>query len=159
MQGKTVAESAVVMRHTPMPNETNIAGSMHGGDLLKHIDNAGGMAAWRHARNPVVTVSLEQMSFLAPINLGQLLSLKASVHRVGHTSIDVGVRVETEDLNTGAVRHVASCYLTYVAVDAAGHPVAVPPLIISNAEEERRLMRAQERHYYRQSLQKAAEEN
>ena len=159
MQGKTVAESAVVMRHTPMPNETNIAGSMHGGDLLKHIDNAGGMAAWRHARNPVVTVSLEQMSFLAPINLGQLLILKASVHRVGHTSIDVGVRVETEDLNTGAVRHVASCYLTYVAVDAAGRPVAVPPLIISNAEDERRLMRAQERHYYRQSLQKATEEN
>ena len=154
MQGKTVAESSVVMRHTPMPNETNIAGAMHGGDLLKHIDNAGGMAAWRHARNQVVTVSLEQMSFLAPINLGQLLSLKASVHRVGKTSIDVGVRVETENLNTGEIRHVASCYLTYVAVDAAGRPVPVPPLIISTEKEQGRMLRAQERHYYRQSLRK-----
>lgn len=154
MQGKTVAESSVVMRHTPMPNETNIAGAMHGGDLLKHIDNAGGMAAWRHARNPVVTVNLEQMSFLAPINLGQLLSFKASVHRVGKTSIDVGVRVETENLNTGEIRHVASCYLTYVAVDAAGRPVPVPPLIISTEKEQGRMLRAQERHYYRQSLRK-----
>ena len=154
MQGKTVAESSVVMRHTPMPNETNIAGAMHGGDLLKHIDNAGGMAAWRHARNQVVTVSLEQMSFLAPINLGQLLSLKASVHRVGKTSIDVGVRVETENLNTGEIRHVASCYLTYVAVDVAGRPVPVPPLIISTEKEQGRMLRAQERHYYRQSLRK-----
>ncbi len=154
MQGKTVGESAVIMRHTPMPNETNIMGAMHGGDLLKHIDNAGGMAAWRHARNPVVTVSLEQMSFLVPINLGQLLSLKASVHRVGRTSMDVGVRVETENLNTGEIRHVGSCYLTYVAVDAAGRPVAVPPLIISTEEERRRMLRAQERRYYRQSLRK-----
>lgn len=154
MLGKTVAESAVVMRHTPMPNETNITGAMHGGDLLKYIDNAGGMAAWRHARKYVVTASLEQMSFLVPIHIGQLLSLKASVHRVGRTSIDVGVRVEAEELNTGEVRHVASCYLTYVAVDANGRPTDVPPLIISNEEEERRRLRAQERHYYRQSLRK-----
>ena len=154
MQGKTVAESEVVMRHTPMPNETNIAGAFHGGDLLKHIDNAGGMAAWRHARNQVVTVSLEQMSFLVPVHIGQLLTLKASVNRVGRTSIDVGVRVETEELNTGAVRHVASCYLTYVAVDAAGRPIAVPPLLISTPEEERRMLRAEERHVYRKSLRK-----
>ena len=145
MQGKTVEESAVVMRHTLMPNETNLTGSMHGGDLLKHIDNAGGMAAWRHARNPVVTASLEQMDFLAPINLGQLLTLKASVLRVGRTSMDVGVRVEGEDLNSGEVRHLASCYLTYVAIDEHRRPTPVPPLIIRTEEERRRQRQAEER--------------
>ncbi len=151
MQGKTVAESEVVMRHTPMPNETNIAGAFHGGDLLKHIDNAGGMAAWRHARNQVVTVALEQMSFLVPVHIGELLTLKASVNRVGRTSIDVGVRVESEHLNSGETRHVASCYLTYVAVDKDGRPVPVPPLLLSNEEERRRFTKAENRHAYRKS--------
>ena len=151
MQGKTVAESEVALSHTPMPNETNIAGAFHGGDLLKLIDNAGGMAAWRHARNQVVTVSLEQMSFLVPVHIGQLLTLRASVNRVGRTSIDVGVRVEAEDLNSGDTKHVASCYLTYVSVDKNGRPVPVPPLVISNEEEERRLFKAEARQAHRKA--------
>lgn len=152
MQGKTVSESEVVMQHVPMPDETNIAGFMHGGHLLKHIDTAGGTCASRHARSRIVTASLERMDFLAPINLGALITLRATVHLVGKTSIDVGVYVDTENVLTGETRRVAECFLTFVALDARGKPVAVPPLIILTEEEQKRYEAAVERRRYRNSL-------
>ncbi len=143
--GKTPSESSVVMRHAPMPTETNTNGTLHGGDLLKHIDTAGGMAAWRHARNKVVTVALERMDFRTPVFMGELLSLEAVLHRTGRTSMDVGVTVEAENLTSGETRHVASCFLTYVSIDDAGNPVPVPPLLISTPQEEYLFKEAEKR--------------
>lgn len=152
MQAKTVSESLVVMQHAPMPDETNTAGFMHGGHLLKHIDTAAGVAAWRHARCRVVTVSIERMDFLAPIRLEQLLTLTASVNMVGKSSIAVGVRVEAEDLNSGETRHAATCYMTYVAVDENGRPKAVDPLAVETEDEIRRQSKARERRLHRERV-------
>lgn len=152
MQGKTVTESEVVMLHLPMPEETNPSGTLHGGHLLKHIDNAGGTAAIRHARRHVVTASIDRMDFLTPIRPGELIILKASVNMVGKSTIDVGVRVDVECLTTGEIRHGASCYLTYVAIDDQGKPIEVPPLILSTPAEQRRFCKAEERRLYKEAL-------
>lgn len=152
MQGKTVSESELCMQHVPMPDETNIGGTMHGGHLLKLIDTAGGTAACRHSRSRVVTASLERMDFLAPIYLGDLLTLRARLHLAGKTSMDVGVYVDRENLLSGEVTRVAECFLTFVALDKNGKPAQVPPLLISNEEEQRQFEAAQERRRYRNSL-------
>ena len=151
MQGKKVAESKVVMRHLPMPDETNPAGSVHGGHLVKHIDNAGGIAACRHAKSHVVTAFLDRMDFLTPIHPGELIILKASVNAVGRTSIEVGVRVEVEDMITGGIRHAATCYLTYVALDERRKPKEVLPLILETDIERERHSKALLRRQLRQS--------
>jgi acyl-CoA hydrolase len=154
MQGRKVAESEVVMLHLPMPDETNPAGSIHGGHLVKHIDNAGGIAACRHAKSHVVTAFLDRMDFLAPIHPGELIILKASVNAVGRTSIDVGVRVEVEDMTTGSARHAATCYLTYVALDERRKPKEVPPLILETDSERERHGKALRRREFRQRQRK-----
>lgn len=156
MTGKTVAECAVTMAHALMPDETNPAGTIHGGNMLKHIDNAGSIAAQRHARRTVVTASLERMDFLTPVRPGELMILKASLNLAGTTSMEVGVRVEAEDLFTGDVRHAATCYLTFVALDSDGKPCAVPPLILVTEEDERRYCKALERKKLRKRLQAQA---
>ena len=152
MQEKAVSESEVIMQHAPMPDETNISGSLHGGNLLKLIDTAGGIAASRHARSRVVTASLERLDFLAPINLGELITLRACLNMTGTSSMDVRVEADTENFLTGEKRRVAECFLTYVAVDQAGKPVAVPPLRISTPEEKACHEAALERRRYRTSL-------
>ena len=150
MQGKKVTESEVIMLHLPMPDETNPAGSIHGGHLVKHIDNAGGIAACRHAQAHVVTAFLDRMDFLTPIHPGELIVLKASVNAVGRTSIEVGVRVEVEDMTTGSIRHAATCYLTYVALDERRKPKDVPPLILESDIERERHSKALQRRQHRQ---------
>ncbi|MDR3176126.1 MAG: acyl-CoA thioesterase [Desulfovibrio sp.] len=149
MQGKTVEESATVMHHLPMPADTNVAGAVHGGYLLKLIDNAGGVAACRHARAHPVTASLGRVDFLSAIYLGELIILKASVNFAGKTSMEVGVRVEVEHLLSGVVRHAATCYLTYVAMDDRGKPCDVPPLLVVSEVERRRYAEALERRRVR----------
>ena len=151
MQGKKVSESGVVMLHLPMPDETNSAGSVHGGHLVKHIDNAGGIAACRHAQAPVVTAFIDCMDFLTPIYPGELIILKASVDAVGRTSMEIGVQVEVEDMITGGIRHAATCYLTYVALDERRKPKEVPPLILETDIERERHSRALQRRLFRQS--------
>lgn len=155
MTGKTVAESEVIMVHAPMPDETNPAGIIHGGHLLKHIDNAGSIAAQRHARGPAVTASMERMDFLSPIYPGELMILKASLNLAGKTSMEVGVRVEVENMNTGEVRHAATCYLTFVALNEDGKPREVPPLLLRTEDEERRFCKARERKRLRRAQQSA----
>lgn len=150
MEGKKVCESATLMTHVPMPDEANVAGNMHGGFLLKHIDTAGGVAAMRHSRGRAVTASLERMDFLTPVHLGEVITFKASVNRVGRTSMDVGVRVEVEQISSGEVRHAASCYLTLVAVTKDGAPREVPPLILETEDDVRRHAKAEERRRLRQ---------
>jgi len=149
MQGKTVAQSEVLLMRTLMPNETNSAGLIHGGYLLQYIDSAAALVARRHARTTVATASLERMDFLTPMRPGEALILKACLNMVGRTSMEVGVRVDIEEMATGAVRHAASCYLTFVALDSAGKPTPVPPLILSNDVERERHKKALERRQQR----------
>lgn len=152
MIGKKVSESEATIIHLPMPDEINAYGSLHGGHIFRHIDNAGGVAAQRHARSLVVTASVDRIDFLAPVFPGQTMILKASLHLVGRTSMDVGVRLETEDINTGQLKHAATCFLTYVAIDNKGQPISVPPLILENETQQQRHTKAQQRRQYKLSL-------
>jgi len=142
MEGKKVSESAVLMAQLMSPQDANIAGNVHGGVVMKLIDDAGGAVAYRHARSNVVTVSIDRLSFKHPVFVGDLVTFKASMNMAGTTSMDVGVRVEAENLITGEVRHAASAYLTYVALGPDSKPQAVAPLIMENAEHERRFRQA-----------------
>lgn len=125
---------AVVMN----PEDTNPAGNVHGGVIMKHIDTAGGVVAFRHARKNAVTACIDSLVFHHPVFVGDLLILKASLNYAGRTSMEVGVRVEAENLLTGEIRHTASAYLTYVALDERGKPTEVPPYVPVTDEERRR---------------------
>jgi uncharacterized protein (TIGR00369 family) len=145
MEGKTVRGSAVIMAQVMGPQEINIAGNVHGGVITKLIDTAAGVVAMRHARANAVTASIDRLDFHYPVFSGDLVTLKASLNLVGRTSMEIGVRVETENLISGEVRHTASAYLTYVALDKAGRPLLLPPLIMETEEEKRRNSEAQAR--------------
>jgi len=145
MEGKRVSETSVLTAQLMSPQDANAAGNVHGGVIVKLIDDAAGAVAYRHARSNVVTVSIDRLSFLHPVFVGDLVTFKASINMAGKTSMDVGVRVEAENLITGQVRHAASAYLTYVALDTESKPKQVAPLIIETAEEKRRFRRAQAR--------------
>ena len=123
---------------------------------MKHIDSAGGVAAFRHARRNVVTASIDRLDFINPAFVGNLLILKARVNLTGRTSMEVGVRAEAEELLSGDIHHVASAFLTFVALDEEGQPTPIPPLLVSGAEEEKRLRMAQARRKARLA-QKARE--
>ena len=146
---KTVAYSRVVMSHMMQPQDANPAGIVHGGVVMKHIDDAAGVVALRHTRCNVVTASIDRLDFHNPAFIGNLLSLKASLNMVGRTSMEVGVRVETEDLRSGEIRHTASAYLTFVALDENFRPRPVPPLILENDDDRRRERQAQARRKVR----------
>ena len=113
------------------------------------VDLAGAMAGMRHARTPVVTASVDSLHFLHPVHIGELIILPASVNRVFRTSMEVGVKVLVEDLRDGEVRHASSAYLTFVAIDAAGNRVPIPPVIPESAEEKRRYEEAARRREHR----------
>jgi len=110
MNGKRVSESAVHTAQLMSPQDANAAGNVHGGVIMKLIDDAGGAVAYRHARSNVVTVSIDRLNFLNPIFVGDLVTFKASINMAGKSSMDIGVRVEAENLITGQVRHAASAY-------------------------------------------------
>src|SRR5512145_2404928 len=124
MEGKRVRDSSVIMAQMMIPQDANPAGNVHGGVVVKIIDEAAGVVAARHSRSNVVTASIDRMDFHNPIFDGDLLFFKASLNYVGRTSMEIGVRVEAENLMTGEVRHAASAYLTYVAIDRQGRPAA-----------------------------------
>ncbi|MDK2964127.1 MAG: hypothetical protein PWQ29_1521 [Verrucomicrobiota bacterium] len=149
MKGKRVEESRVSMAQMMNPPDTNAAGNVHGGEIMKLIDTAGGVAAIRHARTNVVTASVNHIDFHQPVFIGDLLRVKASLNFTGRTSMDVGVRVEAENCRTGAVRHISSAYLTFVALDDSGHPTEVPPLVLENEEDQRRYDEAKGRREIR----------
>ncbi|WP_414652927.1 acyl-CoA thioesterase [Humidesulfovibrio sp.] len=148
-QGKTAAESAVTMSHQVLPHDANPAGNVHGGVILKHIDTAAGVVAMRHVRGWAVTASIDRMDFLKPVFVGELVTLKASLNMVGRTSMEIGVRVEAENLLTGEVRHTNSAYLTFVALDEHGNPRPAPPLILKGEVAERRYRQALRRRELR----------
>jgi acyl-CoA hydrolase len=134
-----------VLVHWLGPTDLNTAGFVHGGEVMKLCDAVAGLAGVRHSGGRVVTAGMDRMSFNEPIELGELLTLRASVNAAWRTSMEIGVRVEAERPSTGAVRHTNSAYLTMVAVDEIGRPRPVPPLVVENEDEERRERAAQTR--------------
>ncbi|NJB68587.1 acyl-CoA hydrolase [Desulfobaculum xiamenense] len=164
MKGKTKRESTTMLTQRMLPQDANPAGNVHGGVTLKYIDIAGGTVAMRHCRTNAVTASIDRMDFLQPVYVGDLVTFKASLNYTGRTSMEVGVRVEAENMFTGEKRYCASAYLTFVALDKDGRPHEVPPLILETDEdhrrwreaEARRAIRKQERQRERES-QRAAQ--
>ena len=157
MEPKSAKESEVIMTHLVMPQDTNPAGNLHGGVILRHVDTAGGVVAKRHSRSNTVTVSIDRMAFKEPAYIGELLTFKASLNHVGRTSMEIGVRVEAENLRTGEVRHTNSAYLTYVALGEGGRPTPVPPLLLDCDTARRRHREAELRRELRQK-ERALEE-
>lgn len=158
-EGKRPEESAVTLSILMGPNDANLMGNVHGGVIMRLVDEAGALAAMRHARCPVVTVRLDSMTFLEPVLMGDLLQLKAMVNWVGRTSIEVGVRVEAENPLTGAHSHTNSAYAVYVALGEGGRPTEVPPLLAETEEAQRRWEAAERRREVRlqQKAQKLQE--
>ena len=138
LQPRPVAESVSEMAEVVLPNDANPLNSLLGGRLMHFIDLAGAMAAHRHSRSYVVTASMDHIDFLAPVNVGDLLILRSSVNRAFHTSMEVGVKCWVENYISGDTRHVASAFLTFVAVDEHGKRKRVPPLIPETEEDKRR---------------------
>lgn len=132
-----------------MPSDANILGHVFGGAVLSMMDKTAAVAAFRHARASCVTVSIDRVDFREPIHIGDLVIMKASVNYAGRTSVEVGVRVEAEDLMTGARRHTNSCYLTFVSVDRNGRPIEIADVLPETEDEKRRYRDAQDRRRVR----------
>ena len=152
LAGKPVRESQSEYSELALPNDANTFGFMLGGRVMHLVDLAGAIAAVRHARNPVVTASVDHMNFLHPVRIGQLVRVVASVNRVFRTSMEVGVKVLVEDLLTGELKHTSSAYLTFVALDKEGHSTAIPPVVPETELERRRYDAAGKRREYRLAL-------
>lgn len=158
MEGKRVRDSSVIMAQQMNPQDANPAGNVHGGVLMKLIDTAAGVVAVRHSRSNAVTASIDRMDFHNPVFVGDLVTLRASLNLVGRTSMEVGVRVESENLLTGEKRHTVSAYMTFVALDKNGNPRELPPLVLETNEEQRRNREAKARRQARLT-EKTKEQN
>ncbi len=156
LDGRFVRESVSEYSEFALPTDANTFGNLLGGKVMHLVDLAGALAAVRHARCPVVTASVDQMTFLHPVHIGQLIILRSSVNRVFRTSMEVGVRVEVENLVTGARKHTSSAYLTFVAVDPQGKRAPVPPVIPETDDEKRRFQEAEARRTRRLGMRDKA---
>lgn len=138
MEARKVSESQVVMTELVLPTHTNALGSVFGGTVMSWIDIAAAICAQRHTRKNVVTAHIDGLKFVAPVYKGWVVNLKASINFTGKTSMEVGVRVDAENPQTGEKFHTASAYLTFVALDSHGKPSLVPGLILETDEQKRR---------------------
>jgi uncharacterized protein (TIGR00369 family) len=154
---RTVAESAVTLTQMMEVTDANVAGNVHGGVIMRLVDTAAALAAIKHSGGLALTVAIDEMSFLEPVHIGEVLVLKACVNDVGTSSMECGVRVEAEDPLTGTVRHVNSAYLVFVAVDRAGRSRPVPRLIAESDAEQRRMQEAKLRRERRTAHKRAIE--
>jgi acyl-CoA hydrolase len=149
MDPKPASASRSLLVHWMGVTDTNNAGFVHGGTVLKLADEVAGIAAARHCGGRVVTGGLDRVTFLNPIDLGEVVTLSASVNAAWRTSMEIGVRVTSERARDGIVRHTNSAYFTMVAVDADGRPMPVPPLLAETEDERRRERAAQLRRQNR----------
>ncbi len=143
MQPKPPSASESVLTRWMGIQDANIAGNVHGGTLMKMVDEVAGVAAVRHCGTRVVTAALDRMTFTQPVYVGQLVTVKASVNAAWRTSMEVGVRVESENVRTGEVTHTSTAYLTMVALTDEGEPTPVPGVQATTEEEKRRQREAQ----------------
>lgn len=144
LPGRPVNASRTEMTELVLPQDANLLGNILGGRVMHLIDIAGAIAAHRHCHRQVVTASVDHLDFLNPVRVGDLIVLEAQVNRAFHTSVEVGVKVYSEDAVTGARKHTTKAFLTYVALDDARRPARVPPLIPKIPEEIRRYREAGE---------------
>ena len=151
LKGKKHSESELITARLMMPTDANVLGNVFGGAIMKYMDEAAAIVAWRHAGTNAVTACIERMNFFAPVYVGNLLILKSSVNYVGTTSMEVGVRIEAQDPSTRRGIHAGSCYLTYVALDERGKPTTVPPLVLTTAADRRRNSEAAARRKLREA--------
>jgi len=133
------------------PDMANFSGNVHGGAILKYLDSVAYACASRYSGSYVVTLSVDRVVFRQPIHVGELVTFLASVNYTGSTSMEIGIKVVTENIQQGLVRHTNSCYFTMVAVDEDRNPVKVPPLQTDTEEQKRRFLEAEKRRAYRKS--------
>jgi acyl-CoA hydrolase len=146
----TPVETRCVMTQIVMPMHTNgVAGVMFGGIMMQWIDVCAGVAAMRHAGGAVLTASIDRLDFLSPVQVGEIVVLQAMVNYVARTSMEVGCRVETEDMRSRTRRYVTKAYLTFVAVDGTGRPRGIPPLALETDDDVRRHTEAAARRHTR----------
>jgi len=149
-KSKSVKESQVEMKELVLPNDTNMLNNLLGGRLMHLMDMACAMAAAKHCNFTPVTASVDNLVFHVPIHLGNIITLKASVNRAFNTSMEVGVRVEAEDFETGEIRHSNSAYFTFVAIDRkTGDKIKVPQVVPESEMEKRRYEQALKRRNQR----------
>ncbi|MBX6342544.1 MAG: acyl-CoA thioesterase [Thermomicrobiaceae bacterium] len=146
---RRVIDSEVTLAQLMLPSDANPHGNVHGGTIMKLVDTAAGIAATRHARRRVVTLMIDSMTFLHPVYVGDLVTLRARLTWTGRTSMEVEVTVDAEKPTTGEVTHTSTAYLVYVALDDAGRPTPVPPLLLESEAERERWAAAEARHAYR----------
>lgn len=149
MEGKSVSESRVTLSAVMGPQHTNRLGNVHGGVIMKMVDEAAGFAAMRHARRPSVTVAIDSMTFMEPIRVGMLVTCNAELTYAGKTSMEIRVEVFTENPLEGVRKLTNIAYLVFVALDEEGNSTTVPPLLLETDEQKLRAARAKERQAYR----------
>lgn len=149
MEEKPVSQSRVTLTQVMGPEHANTLGNVHGGVIMKLCDEAGGMAAIRHARRPAVTIVIDSMAFHSPVHIGNFVTVSAEVTWTGRTSMETRVFVTAEDVISGETTHTNTAYIVYVALDEDGRPTPVPSLICETDEERERYKRAAARQKYR----------
>ena len=156
LPGKPTSASRITLSHIMSAHDTNLLGTVHGGVVMKLVDDAAGAVAGRHSGGPAVTGAMDEMAFLEPVRVGDLLQVKAQVNWTGTTSMEIGVRVVAERWNeSGPAKQVASAYLVFVAVDAEGKPRRVPPVVPESERDRRRWQEAQIRRTHRLARRRA----
>lgn len=154
-QGRSIAFSRSTTRRTMELIDANSQGNVHGGVIMRMVDEAAAIVAIKHSQCPrVVTARVERFDFLAPAFIGDVVSVHCEMHYAGRTSLEVGVSVTAEDIMTGEIRNIASSYVIYVALDENRKPTPVPPLVPADAEEEAIIERARQRRIRRQKIDK-----
>jgi acyl-CoA hydrolase len=154
-QVRTPSETKVVLSQAMSITDANLAGNVHGGVIMRLCDNAAGLSAVKHCRSRVVTVAMDEMVFIEPVYLSDVVTLIAQVNDVGRTSMEVGVRVEAENTMTSERRHVSTAYLVFVALDQQGNPKSVPRLDPQTPDERRRMEEAKIRREHRLARKEA----
>ena len=155
MEARPVSESEVIMTEMVLPTHTNSLDGVFGGTIMSWIDIAAAISAQRHSQLPVVTASIDTLDFIRPIYKGWVVNLRASVNYTGRTSMEVGVRVDSEDLVKKLRFHTASAYLTFVALGSDNLPTEIPPIKPQTAAQIRRHKAAIQRRQYRLKLREA----
>lgn len=145
VEKKHVSDSVVILTQFMQPEHANNLGNVHGGWVMKSIDEAGGLCAMRHARRPAVTVAVDSLRFLSPVHVGDLVTFTARLTYVGRTSMEIEVHVEAEDILTGNKTHTNDAFMVFVALDDIGRPAEVPGLLIETDDEQRRWTQGQQR--------------
>ena len=146
MKKKTVKNTHVIMHELILPNDTNLLGNVLGGRVMHLMDMCAAMSAYKHARTAVVTASVDRLDFLAPAKMGEIMILKSSVNYTGKSSMEVGVRIESENPKTGDIYHTSSAYLTFVSLNENGKPKRVDNINPENNNEIRRFNEGKVRH-------------